>query len=267
MPRVSLSEIENVSVPDLIRENFIAKAAFGSAGESDTRVDCGLPSDTFNVAVPRVLDHGKIPAFVKETLAYFRAKHYPMAFWLFPSPTRAQLALELERAGLIHTETDVAMIADLETLPEAFPPEPRGFEIEEVRTLFQMVEFSDILSALFGESPEAAQVRRYYRRLSLKSDEMRFYLGRFEGFAVSTGVLFLDGTCAGIYDLSTLVTDRRQGFGSAMFRFLLGEARQSGYRTAVLQASPDGFGIYERDGFRRVADVLVYENRELFEEG
>ena len=48
---------------------------------------------------------------------------------------------------------------------------------------------------------------------------------------------------------------RRRGLAARVVAAALAEARADGLRTATLQASPDGYGVYERLGFRTVATL------------
>ena len=48
---------------------------------------------------------------------------------------------------------------------------------------------------------------------------------------------------------------RRRGLAARVLGVALSEARADGLRTATLQASPDGRGVYERLGFRTVATL------------
>lgn len=48
---------------------------------------------------------------------------------------------------------------------------------------------------------------------------------------------------------------RRRGLAARVLSGALTEARADGLRTATLQASPDGYGVYERLGFRTVATL------------
>ena len=70
------------------------------------------------------------------------------------------------------------------------------------------------------------------------------------------GALFLTDV-AGIYDVATRPEYRRRGFGSALFKHLVNEAKQAKYESAVLVASAEGAGIYERAGFQK--DCVVEE--------
>jgi ribosomal protein S18 acetylase RimI-like enzyme len=48
---------------------------------------------------------------------------------------------------------------------------------------------------------------------------------------------------------------RRRGLAGRLLGAALSDARADGLRTATLQASPDGRGVYERLGFRTVATL------------
>jgi hypothetical protein len=50
-----------------------------------------------------------------------------------------------------------------------------------------------------------------------------------------------------------------------MFAHLIETAKSFGSRYAVLQASPDGIGIYRRAGFMSVGTVHTFENRKMLE--
>ncbi|MFS0840359.1 GNAT family N-acetyltransferase [Paenibacillus sp. 1P03SA] len=261
----------------LTRENFIAKAAW-FAGRADgctlkqttdyVRADSGLPSDTFNVTVllkPRLSAENE--AILEEAVRYFTDKKYPMAIWAWEDKNSVTFET-LRKAGLEEAETNIAMYADLDAWkPEKqFPPD---FCIREVTSLAETEQFGDVLASLFGESEEGANVRAFYRkiaRLPLSGPSpLKMYTGLYRGRPVSTGTLMFTDDSVGVYDIATLTDFRGRGFGSAMFHFLLEEARKGKSRLCVLQASPDGIGIYKRAGFDPVCEVTVYENRHLIE--
>lgn len=261
----------------LIRDNFIAKAAyFAGRAEGYTlkqtseyiRADCGLPSDTFNVAVllqPRLSAENE--AILEETVHYFTDKKYPMALWSWESKDSVTFET-LRQAGLKEAETNIAMYADLDAL-HPITECPAEFRVKEIASPAEAEQFGDVLASLFGESEEGANVKAFYRKISRLplwgASLMKLYIGLYRGRPVSTGTLVFTDDSVGIYDIATLSDFRGQGFGSAMFRFLIGEAKKGKPRLCVLQASPDGIGIYKRAGFEPACEVTVYENRHLVE--
>jgi GNAT superfamily N-acetyltransferase len=175
----------------------------------------------------------------------------------------ADLALFIQH-GLWPTETHVAMYADLSKIPGRALPPP-GLEIKRATTASQLLQFGEVTAALFGASDEGRHVFAYFQSLaehpSSRFPAMHHYLGTLHGTVVAIGTLFVGSQTTGIYDLVTCDDYRRRGIGSAMFQYLLHEARSCNCRFCVLQASPDGLGIYSRAGFEAVGEVQTFENR------
>lgn len=158
----------------LIRDNFIAKAAyFAGRAEGYTlkqtseyiRADCGLPSDTFNVAVllqPRLSAENE--AILEETVHYFTDKKYPMALWSWESKDSVTFET-LRQAGLKEAETNIAMYADLDAL-HPITECPAEFRVKEIASPAEAEQFGDVLASLFGESEEGANVKAFYRKIS-----------------------------------------------------------------------------------------------------
>ena len=69
------------------------------------------------------------------------------------------------------------------------------------------------------------------------------------GRAVATALLLLQDGVAGIHLVATSSDCRRRGYGTAVTAAALGYAKAAGYRSAALQASAMGKGVYGRLGF------------------
>jgi predicted acetyltransferase len=76
---------------------------------------------------------------------------------------------------------------------------------------------------------------------------------------VAAAELTVAGGVVGLYGVSTLLGYRRRGIGGAMTLRPLHDARAAGYRTAFLQASPEGARVYERIGFQPMGQYVEFK--------
>lgn len=122
-------------------------------------------------------------------------------------------------------------------------------------------------SAASVETPSLAVVGELNDRAYGQRERLGPLIGAIVDTRVRTHGLRVDGEWACVVltlrhgdDVSVqyVATDarfRRRGLAAQVVGAALTEARDDGVRTATLQASPDGFGVYERLGFRTVATL------------
>ena len=268
---------QEINLSHLSRENFIAKISYigKNAPNMDVketvdyvRVDCGLPSDTYNVSVIRSNNLLKSAEdILGQTVHYFTEKNFPMALWVWENEYKDMIDI-LEKVNLVESETNMAMFACLHTLISENVP-IKDFIIKDASCPPEVEGFGDLLATLFGESQEAKYIRKYYSNISrlpfLENGAMKLYIGLFRGEIVSTGSLFITEDSVGIYDIATRPNHQGKGFGTAMFQFLLSVAKKQDTDLCILQASPDGMNIYEKTGFQSVCRVKVFENRRFID--
>jgi GNAT superfamily N-acetyltransferase len=90
---------------------------------------------------------------------------------------------------------------------------------------------------------------------------MRLYQARLGGrVACVTQTIDCEDDC-GIYFVATLPDHRGQGLTTRLMHVALAEARERGCATSTLQASPMGYPIYERLGYRTFCRMHLYERR------
>lgn len=224
-----------------------------------TMVDSGLPCDTFNFVCRSRLSVVTAPQRIREALEFFAVTGNPFSWWLTPGYTPVDLPRHLEAAGLAPAETELAMILALSDLAE--PEMPASLEIRRVRTRADLDRFARLSAGNW--SPPDRQVIEYFsltQAAFLSPDCQRWlYLGLVRGEPVATAELTVGGGVVGLYNISTLGAYRGQGIGSAMTAAPLIEARWAGHRTAILQASADGAGIYRRLGFQQFGTITEFK--------
>ena len=217
-------------------------------------VNSGFTSDTFNTAFG-----GDIcESVVQVVQQYYRDIASPMAWWLGPSSLTGQHHTILESCGLCLNEQAVGMTCHLHNHDYVDLDLSPGFSIKRCVSVDDYYAFGAVLSSIFDPIDES--VKAFYQKIGESSrsvcPEMVYYIGYHEDIPVTTGALFLTDV-AGIYDIATRPEYRRRGFGSALFRHLVNEAKRAKYESAVLVASAEGAGIYERTGFQK--DCVVEE--------
>lgn len=81
------------------------------------------------------------------------------------------------------------------------------------------------------------------------SNQYEFLIGYKNEKPVVTAVVFYEGNYASVYWVSTIPSERRQGFGTTLMINALERVRRRNIRWVVLQAQPLGEGIYRSLGF------------------
>jgi GNAT superfamily N-acetyltransferase len=85
------------------------------------------------------------------------------------------------------------------------------------------------------------------------------YVGYVDEEPVSTAATVIGGGAVGVYNVATMPEQQRRGYGEAVMRHALAEARREhGIERTILQSTPAGHRLYQRMGFRTVTNVAVY---------
>jgi hypothetical protein len=101
----------------------------------------------------------------------------------------------------------------------------------------------------------------------LEQPDATFYVGYLEGRPVTTGLGLRTGRTIGVYNISTVESARRRGYGASMTARVAADGRRAGCDVAILQASAMGRPIYERLGYRTVVEYMGYADPEAGGEG
>jgi hypothetical protein len=189
------------------------------------------------------LEPDAVEAAIDERIAWFRERNAPFFFWWTgPSSRPAELGQRLLARGLIGMEEQSrvlvsglkavtagapAMAADLGAVNEdALAQVPEGFAIDEVHDEAGLEGFRRVFVEAY-ELPEfAAQAWvDATRALGIGRTPWRLFLGRLDGEAVATNMLFNGGGVASVYAVGTVPALRGQGIGGAITLAPLLEAR------------------------------------------
>lgn len=169
----------------------------------------------------------------------------PLQIWsAWPTP-------DLTGRGYVRYDVP-AMLREAGTEAAAPPPE---LQVSGARSPADLQDVAALLDDVFEcRAPDVSRLVT----ASLVGEDCEVFLGRVEGLAVATSMAFVsDGLC-GVYAVATAAHARGRGYGEAitwaatMFRPDL---------PAALQASPMGFPVYQRMGYRRYGTFQLWQGR------
>lgn len=199
-----------------------------------------LPSPMFNVvAAARFADP---VARTAQVAARLFQRRLPF-LWVVDDASR-EVGAALASLGLAH-QSSVAMHCELEA-PRQAPT------LEEVAA----DELVELTLDVFGLPPELASAMR--ERVPALADDAVHLALRVDGHLVAGGSGLGDGTSWGLYNIATLPEHRGRGHAATVVEGLLAAGARRGYGAAVLDASADGKGVYERAGFTAVGVLEQY---------
>jgi ribosomal protein S18 acetylase RimI-like enzyme len=164
-------------------------------------------------------------------------------------------AMQGALADLPFEEQEPGMVATLDARHGSVPQPPAGVELVTVTTEEQLRDWAGVLTGGPGHEGLAA-----VRRPAALGGTAPHVLALLDGHPVGCAAVFLTDAAAVVDHVVTAHQDRHRGIGTLLTRWALATAYRSGQRTAVLTASPQGQGIYERLGFRTVSVVRRYRS-------
>jgi ribosomal protein S18 acetylase RimI-like enzyme len=138
----------------------------------------------------------------------------------------------------------------LTRLTEVEPREIEGVEIRPVDDTNLTHHVAVVEEAFDWESDTLATV--FTPRLLL-DPAWRAYVAYVKGEPAATTQLVVDGAVAGLYYVGTRAAYRVKGLGEAVTRHAVRSGAALGCDVATLQASPAGYPVYQRIGFKDVA--------------
>jgi len=252
------------SVADNLRESFRVIAGSRARGENRelrgvSIAAAGVTFQMFNAAFlsAGVATDAELAQRILLPAVHFNARGLEWAYWVcedwIEGRARRRSRQIFERAGMRHSVDLPGMIADC--LAPPVRPLP-ALEVRRVADDTTRDAFCAIGSVCFH-----VPLSWFHEVFDSHTVWERFhaYVGYRDGEAVSTAAIVVGGGALGVYNVATLPGHQRRGFGEAVMRHALADARGCyGLERSILQSTPAGLRLYERMGFRTVTRVAVY---------
>jgi ribosomal protein S18 acetylase RimI-like enzyme len=252
------------SVADNLRESFRVIARSRPGGEvrelrGVSIASAGVTFQMFNTAFlsAPVDSEADLERRIATPAVHYQARGLEWSYWVcedwLPAKTRRRARKVFERLGLRHAVDLPGMIAEPVEQPVKPLPELaiRRVDGGSTRDAF----------CLIGSTCFHVPLPWFEEVFASQTVWERFasYVGYVDGGPVSTASVVASGGGLGVYNLATLPERQRRGYGEAVMRHALAEARREhGMERTILQATPAGLRLYERMGFRAVTRVSVY---------
>lgn len=192
---------------------------------------------------------------VRYAIAYYDAARLPFVFRVRDG-VDAPFERAAEAAGFAYSDSVPAM-----ALTELAPPGQRAaaLEVRAVRDEEDVDAFVNVQATGFDMPGDIA--RAILSPALLEIPDTHLYVGHAGGEPVAASALMMTHRVAGIYNVATLPEHRGNGFGEAITRHAVAEGFARGALIASLQASEMGRPVYERMGFKLVAEYRTFVRR------
>lgn len=223
--------------------------------KNTTAVYSDVDDNTFNFVLKTHFTLENAQESIQEVMTFYNTRHVSFAWYIYSEDTPANLFLLLKEAGIVHKETNVAMVIDIQNI---IIKESSSLEFKRAQTAQELKDF-DAINQSVGESP---LWERIFKSLPAQVFEdnfpIQYYVGYLNGEPVTTGVLVFYAGVAGIYHIATHPTHQRKGFAKAMMTHLFQRAKKQDFSIILLQATEEGQYLYDKLGFEPFSYVHEY---------
>jgi ribosomal protein S18 acetylase RimI-like enzyme len=256
--------MEFESVAANLRESFRIVAAHRSAGELQEMegvsiASAGVAFQMFNAAFLSgpVVSDGQMDLRVAQAAVHFAARGQRWAYWIchgwLDGRTQRRLQSILRKRNLFQAVELPGMFA------EAVLPPVRKLPRLELRRVCD----GPVKDAFCAIGSTCFNVPLAWFCEVFDSDtvwnDFAAYVGYVNGEPVCTAATVVGGGVVGVYNVATMPGRRQGGYGEAVMRHALEQARREhGLSRTILQSTPQGFDLYRRMGYRTVTSIAVF---------
>ena len=234
----------------------------GIVAESDEIlvISSGINYGVFNTVLlkERIDSEARLLDCIEQAHAFFGARGERWSFWLChdllgpPILRRLRRVMESNRLRLL-SEPPGMVATGLLPPKRLLPP----LEVRPVTTEDDRLAFAGILSTTFDLPFSMCKDISALERSWLGG--YRGWVGYVNGEPVVTTACVAAAGVIGIYSVGTMPGWRRRGYAEQLMRSVLTEvSRETGIERTILQATTEGFRMYQQMGYRRVTQFSIY---------
>ena len=190
---------------------------------------------------------------------FFRDRGERWSFWLcndlLPPMVLRRVKWILQQHRMRLSTEPPGMIADgLEPIVRSLPEDLIVSQVHDAAT---RNAFSGVTACTF-DLPHSI-CRQVYQGEKSWSGSMQGWIGYVRGEPVTTCATVIASGVIGIYTVGTMPHFRKRGYSELMMRYVLAETQaQTGIGSYILQATPAGYSMYHKLGFRKATQFSIF---------
>ena len=249
-----------------LRDSFRVLARYSSKGEVReypclTIASAGVAFQMFNAAFlsAPVASEAHLERLIAQCAVHFGARGLEWACWVCED--WLDRGIRRRAPGVFRNQHLHASLEMPGMVAECLLPPRRPLPVIEVRPVGPgsvREDFCAIGSICFGVP--LPWFREVFTSTKLW-DEFTAYVAYVDGEPAATAATVFGSGVVGVYNVGTLPQHQRRGYGEAVMRHALDQARlRHGITRTILQSSRQGYALYRRMGYRDVTRVVVYSS-------
>jgi GNAT superfamily N-acetyltransferase len=187
---------------------------------------------------------------VQREIACFKELAQDFEWKVFAHDHPPDLIGQLRGIGFEIEEPETLMVLDLKDTPALLRHQSK-YDLRRITNAEGMKDFVAVQNEVWGEERSWTNARLLHW-LETRPDYVSIYAAYSEGRPVCCGWMDFPAAkdFAGMWSGTTLPQFRNQGFYTALVAVRLREARERGFRYAMIDAQPPSRAILEKRGFR-----------------
>jgi GNAT superfamily N-acetyltransferase len=209
----------------------------------------------FDGVVTANLKENNVNSKISEITEWFSQYTKKFYWWLTPSMKPSTLSKHLIANGFQEMPPVSAMAKNLNTLDKT--PSIEKLVIKKVTDPKILPIWSEVFLVGHGLGYMLDDGSKMFNAIGVGKNALK-YLGYYNDEPVSSSQIYFGDEVARLNYVSTMPGARGKGIGSAISLVALNEAKERGYKVAVLYATDMGYPIYKRFGFQDICKIKMY---------